>query len=138
MAFAPLILRGNLKVNTTDVSDQVTSFTFMGQRATIDIPQTFGAKSSFAAAGDSYSVEIAYLQDTDSSALTMIFWDALASVTGEVTVAGSFESGIVGASNPLFTGTAIVTGAGIGGAVNTVGQQTFTFPLKAVPVKTTS
>lgn len=138
MAFAPLILRGNLKVNSADVSDQVTAFTFKGQRATIDIPQTFGAKASFAAAADTYSVQIDYLEDTDAAALTMIFWDALASTTGEITVAGSFESGTVGASNPLFTATAIVTGAGIGGTVNTVGQQSFEFPLKSVPVKTTS
>ena len=132
----PLILKGNLKVNGIDVSGSVTSYTFSGQRDTIDIPATFGSRASFAAGSDTYQVEIAYLSNTATPAeLTSVFWDALADANGTVTVSGSFSSGAVSATNPSYTATAVVTGVSIGGAVNSLGQDSQTFPLKDRPVK---
>lgn len=138
MAFAPLILKGNLSVDGSDVDDQVTSFKFMGERDQVTVPATFGARSSSKAGNDTYTVEIAYLQDQDSAALTQVFWDALADGDGTVTIVGSFESGAVSASNPSYTATAVVTEVGMGGAVNEVGQDTVTFPLTDRPTKATS
>lgn len=138
MAFSPLILKGNLTIDSTDVSDQVTSFTFNGERDQVNIPATFGQRSSFLAGNDTYTVDIAYLQDQDDAALSTIFWDALADADGTIEVAGSFETGAVSASNPLFTATAVVTGAGMGGDVNAVGVDSQTFPLQDRPVKSTS
>lgn len=138
MAYDPIILRGNLKVNGTDVSEQVTQFVFRGTRDTIDVPATFGRRASFSAGSDKYSVTIDFLQDQDATALSVIFWDALADADGEITVAGSFEDGIVAPANPLYTATAVVNAAGMGGVVNTVATDSVTFPLTDRPVKSTT
>lgn len=129
MAFAPLILRGNLKINDTDVSEQVTAFKFTGSRDTIDIPATFGARKSFAGGDDTYQVEISYLSDTDAEALTSVFWEALADDEGTVEVSGTMRPGDPSPSNPMWAAYALVTGVGIGGDVNSVGVDSQTFPL---------
>lgn len=140
MAFSPLILRGNLKVNGNDVSDQVTSFTFTANVDTIDIPSTFGSRPSFAAGNDTYEVTIEYLMSNDATpfSLSEIFWDAIDTDAGTITVAGTLRSGSVSATNPLYTATAVVTGVGLGGENNTVGQDSQTFPLTDRPTRSTS
>lgn len=138
MAYDPIILKGNLSINGDDVSEQVTAFKFSGSRTTIDIPATFGRRQSVAAGTDSYTVQIDFLQDTDTAAVSMILWDALADSAGEIEVAGSFESGAVSATNPLFTATAIVNAVGLGGTVNTVATDSVTFPCTDRPVKSTT
>lgn len=139
MSFNPLILKGNLTINGVDVSDSVTSFTFTGSRDVVDIPATFGSGKSFAAGSDSYQVEVSYMTNTATpTQLTGVFWDALADAAGTVTVEGTFNTGAVSPTNPSYTATAVVTGVGIGGDVNTLGQDSQTFPLTGRPVKATS
>ena len=99
MAFAPLILRGNLKVNTADVSDQVMQFKFTGARTTIDVPATFGKRQSFEGGTDTYQVQIDFLQDVDATALSIIMWDALTDTVGTIEVAGSFRDAAISADN---------------------------------------
>tara|TARA_R110000803_G_scaffold63024_1_gene123565 strand:- start:7264 stop:7680 length:417 start_codon:yes stop_codon:yes gene_type:complete len=135
MAFAPLILTGNLEIDGVDVSAQVTAFKFSAARAQIEIPQTFGTRMSFAAGNDSYEIEIEYLSDNDATALSQIFWTAIADADGTVTCAGTFRTGAVSATNPQWTATAVVTGVGIGGEVNTVGVDSQTFPLTDRPTQ---
>jgi len=133
----PLILRGNLLVNTVDVSSGVTSFAFSGERETIDIPPTFGTSKTYAAGTDSYQVEVSYFTNVATpTLLTSVFWDALATNAGTVTVSGTFSPGPVSATNPRYTATAVVTGVGIGGDVNTLAMDSQTFPLLARPVRT--
>lgn len=127
-AFAPLILKGNLKVNGADVSEQVTSFKFTAARATVEKPATFGSRKSFGGGEDTYNCELAYLQDTASEALTRIFWTAIASEPGTVTVEGTIRDAPVGPDNPVWEAEVLVTGAGAGGDVNTYGVDTQTFP----------
>lgn len=135
----PLILKGNLKVNGVDVSAAVTSFTFKGMRETIDIPATFGSSQTFRGGSDTYEVEINYFQNTATPThMTGVFWDALADADGTVTVEGSFNTGAVSATNPKWTGTALVTGVGLGGDVNTLAVDSQTFPLLGRPVKANS
>lgn len=138
MAFAPLILRGNLTAGGDSVGVQVTSFTLRATRDDVEIPATFGARKSHAAGDDDYEIEIAYLQDIDDDALSEIFWAAVADDAGTIEFGGTFKPGAVSATNPLFTCTAVVTGVGRGGQVRTVGQDTQTFPLVGRPVKTTT
>lgn len=133
MAFAPLLLTGNLKVNGLSVSDQVIAFKFSGARAQIEKPATFGQRASFAPGGDTYEVEIEYLSDTDATALTQILWTALADVAGTILVAGTFRPGLLSATNPQWSGTAVVTGVGMGGTVNEYGIDSQTFPLTGRP-----
>lgn len=128
MAFAPLILTGNLTIGGTDVSEQVTAFTFSGERDTVEIPATLGARMSFAGGNDKYEVEIEYLSDTDATAVSQILWTALADTAGTIEVAGTFRPEPVSATNPQWVATALVTGVGIGGTVNEVGVDSQTFP----------
>lgn len=138
MAFAPLILTGNQKINGVDVSDQVISFRVVGARAQTNIPATYGERASFAGGDDTYTVEIEYLSDTDATALTQIFWTAIAATPGTITFEGSMRSGAVSASNPAWTGTALVTAVGIGGTVKGVGRESVTFPCLDRPTQITS
>lgn len=142
MAFEPLLLTGNLKINDVDVSDQVTSFAFTGTRDSIEIPATFGQRKSFRGGNDSYEVEISYLSDVDTTALTQIFWAALADAdgtpeAGTVEVSGTLRPGAVSATNPEWSGVALVTGTSLGGEVNTVGTDSQTFPLQDRPTQST-
>jgi len=137
MAFAPLILRGNLKIDGEDVSAQVTEFKFAGERAQIDIPGTFDTRPSFAGGYDTYTVEIAYLADTDTTALTQVFWSKLAADPGTITVSGTFRAGEVNADNPEWSATAQVLMTSLGGEVNTVALDSVTFPLLDRPVQAT-
>lgn len=138
MAFAPLILKGNQEINGVDVSDQVMSITFRAARDRIEIPATFGLRKSFAAGDDSYEVEIAYLPDVDATALTQIFWTALADDEGTITVGGTMRAGATSASNPRWTAEAVVTQMAIGGGVNTVATDRVTFPCLDRPTQPTS
>jgi hypothetical protein len=135
MAFAPLILTGNLEIDTVDVSLQVVAFKFTASRDQIEIPATLGTRKSFAPGNDSYEVEIEYLSDVDATAITQILWTAIADAGGTIAVAGTFRPGAASASNPEWTATAVVTGVGIGGTVNEVGLDSQTFPLTDRPTQ---
>jgi hypothetical protein len=138
MAFAPLILTGDLEINDTDVSDQVMAFTVRGTRDTIDIPATLGTRKTFAGGNDQYEVEISFLQDVDATALTQIFWTALADTAGTITFGGTVRPGGAAAGNPRWEGVALVTAAAVGGEVNTVGVDSVTFPCLDRPTQSTS
>lgn len=138
MAFAPLILKGNLKINGTDAPEQVTSFMFKGAREAVTIPATFGARQSVGAGADSYECEIGYLQDTDATALSMILWDALADDEGTITVSGTLRAGAIAVGNPEWTATCVVTAAVLGGEVNTVAVDSVTLPCTDRPTKDTT
>jgi hypothetical protein len=138
MAFAPLVLTGDLEINDTDVSDQVKGFVVKASRDSIEIPATLGTRKTFRAGNDSYEVEIMYLQDVDATALSQIFWTALADAEGTITYGGTVRPGGAGAGNPRWVGTAVVTGVSIGGEVNTVGEDSVTFPCTDRPTQSTS
>lgn len=138
MAFAPLILTGNQTANGVDVSDQVMAFKVVAARERVQIPATFGLRRSFRAGDDTYEVQIDYLTDTDTTSLSEIFWDAIGDVDGTIELTGTMRPDPISATNPAFTMTAVVTGAGIGGTVNTVGVDSQTFPLTDRPTKDTT
>lgn len=139
MAFAPIILKGDLELGGTSVGAQVTGFVIRGTADTITVPATFGARKSFAKGDDSYELEIQFIQDTDVAAISQILWTELGDVDGELTFTGKLRSGIVSATNPKWSGTAIVVDMGdLGGTVNSVGLATVRLPLKDRPVKATA
>ena len=135
MAFAPLILRANIEIDGVDVDDQVSALTLMGSRDVIRIPSTFGARSSVAGGDDTYQAKLDFLQDVDTTAITMILWDLLADPDGTFEVSGTFRTGVVSADNPKWTGVALATGVELGGQVNTVAVDSQTFELTGRPTK---
>lgn len=135
MAFAPLKCTGTKKIGGTDVSAQVTSMTFYGERDQVVIPETFGTDESFAAGAQRWFVRIEFLQDVDAAAISMVLFDAFDDADGELTVAATLRDGAVSAANPELQATAIVTNTGdIGGRVNEIVTGSVTFPLLAKPV----
>jgi hypothetical protein len=137
MAFAPLILTGNLTIDAADVSDQVMSFKVTGTRGRVEIPATLGQRKSFRPGDDEYEVELEFLQDIDATAVSQILWAQLADTDGTIELAGTLRPGAASATNPEFTMTAVVTGAAFGGTVNTVGTDTQRFPLTDRPTQVT-
>jgi hypothetical protein len=138
MAFAPVIMTGDLEINDTDVSDQVMSFVLRATRDTIRIPATLGARSSVRGGDDQYEVQINFLPDVDATALSMIFWDAVAASPGTITFGGKLRAGATAAGNPRFEGVAQVTALALGGEVNTVLTDSVTFPCLDRPTKSES
>lgn len=138
MAFAPLVLTGSLTIDSVDVSAQVKSFRFSGSRVEVPIPATFDTDTSYAAGPGSWQVEIEYMSDTDSTALTQVFWTAITTAPHTVTVSGTVREGAVSASNPRWYGTAVVTAWGLGGAHSELGVESVTFNMTAAPTQATS
>ena len=136
---AGITLTGNLAINGEDVSEQVSSFTISGSRDQIEIPPTFGARKSFKAGPDMYELTIDYLQGSDVTDLSMVFFDALADVDGTIDFSGTpYSDDPAGASNPVFSGTAVVTSAALGGDAESVGTDSVTFPCTDRPAKATA
>ena len=136
---AGITLTGNLSINGEDVSEQVSSFTISGSRDQIEIPPTFGARKSFKAGPDMYELTIDYLQGSDVTDLSMVFFDALADVDGTIDFSGTpYSDDPAGASNPVFSGTAVVTSAALGGDAESVGTDSVTFPCTDRPAKATA
>jgi|GEM_PF-5253480 len=133
-----MILKGNIEIESTDVSDHVASLTFMGSRDSVKLRPTYGVQGSFAGGDATYECAIDLNQGVEATDLSMILFDELADADGTITVSGTFQAGAVSVSNPKFTGTALVTDFEIGGEVNTEGTSAFTFPLLARPTKATS
>jgi hypothetical protein len=135
---AGLVLKGNLSINSVDVSDQVSAFTISGTRDQVEVPATFGARKSFKAGADMYEITIDYLQGSDTTDLSMIFFDALADSDGTITYSGTpYSDSPASTSNPIYDGTAVVTAAALGGEADTLGTDSVTFPCTDRPTKTT-
>jgi len=135
---AGITLTGNLAINGEDVSDQVSSFTISGTRDQIEIAPTFGSRKSFKAGPDMYELTLDYLQGSDVAALSMVFFDALADKDGTIEWSGTpFSDDPAGADNPVYSGTAVVTSAALGGDAETVGTDSVTFPCTDRPTKAT-
>jgi hypothetical protein len=140
----PLILKGNLAVGTdsltaADVSDQVLGFTIIAERDTVDIPATLASAKSKRAGGVAYSIKIDFFSsDGDDADLFRVFWDTFATADGQLYFEGSVADDAVSATNPLWSGTFIVTGAQLGGDAEGLSQDSQTFPLIAAPTIATS
>ena len=135
---ASIILQGNITVDATDFDDTINSVVITGSRDSINKRATYGTEPSFAAGNVTWEVQIDHNQGLAAADLSQVFFDAMATVAGTITITASFQAGAVSATNPLFTFDALVTDFEIGGEVNTEGTASFTFPVLAAPVQTTT
>lgn len=131
-----IVLKGQLKINGTDVGSQVTSMTISGSREVIDVPATMATRKSFRAGGDEYELSLGLLQGNDPTSLSMIFFDLLADANGTFTYSGTpFEAGPGSASNPIWSGTALVGDVDLGGDMESLAESDLTFRLTDRPTK---
>ncbi len=140
MSITPLILRGQLKVGGTDVSDEVTEFTIHGVADTIVVPSTLQSDTRNLGGAAEYSITIGYLAvDGSGGVLFPALWAALTNGTKELAFEGYMHASTgVSVINPKWTGTFIISTLELGGDVNTLSAASATFPLTGAPVMATS
>lgn len=123
-------LEGNIEIGGTDYSDEITSLVINMRRNTTTRPATFGNANRSQKAGDAEnSVTINFINDTVSTALQAELLAAIQTDSAELTFAATLLDEAVGADNPTYSGTMIVTDLDIGGDVGVENQQRKTYPL---------
>jgi hypothetical protein len=138
---AVLVLKGNLKLGAdssseTDVSDEILSFTISAERDLVTVPPTLATPKVSRAGTTEYFVEIGYLStDDDTTSVFQQMWTALGSAAGTMYFEGSFTDAVVSATNPLWSGTFVVVGAGVGGDAEGLSQFSARHPLTAAPTR---
>ena len=151
MAGSALILGGNLKLGTTagtaiDITSEVTAMTLTVKRAVINIPPTWGgARATYRAGADTYEIKFDYFSSdiaTSGTTVWQMLWaasiDTAQSPAGSLYYEGTFNGGVVSATNPKYYGRLLVTGADLGGTANDLSKDSQTFMLIDRPGVATS
>jgi hypothetical protein len=140
----PLVLVANLAIGPSaasafDVSDQVTEVQFQATRAMTTVPPTGTTDEGVVAGAVQWSCRIGHLaNDVGAQALTRVLYDALIDTDGELWVEGTMRGDPVGVNNPLWGGTIVVGGLGMGGTQRGLAQDVQTHRMKAAPSIVTS
>lgn len=136
-----LILKGALCLkpiggSMTDCSAEVTMVTIKGERADVTIPPTLAAGTSHAAGAQKYSVQIDYLStDGTTGILFPLLWTALLTPEKTLQFQCTMRDGAKGATNPLWCGEFVVSGADVGGDVEALSTGSITCTMTGAPVK---
>lgn len=140
-----LVLKGNLKIgpvagSLVDVSEQVTGYTIMASRDTVQVPATLSGPKSARAGGVQYQLKVDYFASDGSASddLLRVFWATFGTADGQLAFSANTEDGATSATNPLWSGTFIVTGAQLGGAAEGLSTDSQTFPMTGAPTIATS
>lgn len=123
-------LEGNITINAVDYSDEITSLVINMRRNTTTRPATFGNANRSQKAGDAEnSITINFVNDVVGAALQQELFDAILTDSAELAFTATLKDAAVGADNPTYSGTMIVTDLDIGGDVGVENQQRKTYPL---------
>lgn len=134
MAGSAIVLFGQLSLNNTDVSDDVTSFTISGARNEVAVGATLGNKVSYVKPGsESWEIEISFRQSEGLTSAHKILYNAMLTDDATVTFSGSLEDDI---NSDNFYGTMTVTSWDTGGAADSLAESSHTYKLTARPVRT--
>lgn len=118
-----------------DVSAECTEFKVTASVATITVPATMGGVEHGRGGAADYSLTISYLSNDLSGSLFRTLWAALGST---LTFSGKMRSASVGATNPEWYGSFVVTEADLGAAAQALSTGTATFPMTGPPTRATS
>ncbi len=130
-----LQLEGPITIATTDYSDEITSVIIRRRRNVVTDPATYGnARETDAAGAIKEEIQINFLNNRAATKVWAELWDAIDTDTAELAFTAQFDDGAVGADNPVFAGTMVVTGVEVGGAVGQHNQQSWTFPITAAGI----
>lgn len=139
-----LVLTGDLKLGGTStddltggvaVSDEVTAFKVSATVDTIDVPPTLGVASHGRGGAADYSLTIEYLSNDLAGSLFRTLYDALGTT---LTFSGKMRAAAVGATNPEWYGTIVVTDAAVGAAAEALSTGSATFPMTGRPTRATT
>lgn len=125
-----LQLEGTILLGGVDYSDEITSLLITRRRNLVARPATFGNSRETQKAGTlTEELTINFINGTAAALVWAELWDAIDTDSAELTFSGTLTDAAIGADNPAFTGTCIVTGVSVGGQVGQYNQQTWTFPI---------
>lgn len=123
-------LEGAITIDSTDYSAEITSLVLSRRRRTSVLPPTFGNAIESAKAGAEYNeVTINFINEKAASKVWAELYDAIDTDTSELAFTARLDDAAVGADNPSFSGTFVVTGVDLGGTVGQVNTQSQTFPI---------
>lgn len=131
-------LEGNIKFGTTaantSFSAEITSLKVVRARNLVEVPATFfNAEPDQVAGTTSNMLEITFLGDPSAaSTFWSMLYDAVDADLAELYWAATLASSVtVSATNPKFSGVAVIAGLETGAEVGTVRLQSQVFPIKA-------
>jgi hypothetical protein len=128
-------LEGNIQLGVneagaTDYSGEITSLRNIRTRNVVTKPATFAnAREEEGAGALKEMLEINFLNALTASSLWAELYDAIDTDTGELYWEGTLTSAAVGADNPKFSGTIVVTAVHTGGDVGARLQQRQQYPI---------
>lgn len=129
-----LIVGGFLSLGGTDLSAEITGVTIQGMANDVEVPATMTAGKTHLGGALKYQIQIDYL--ADDSATTTLFstlWTAAAASPPELAYVVRLRSGIESPTNPQWSGTMVVSGADLGGDVESLSTGSITCLLTAAP-----
>ncbi|CAN5838268.1 hypothetical protein BH24ACT5_BH24ACT5_04790 [soil metagenome] len=130
------LAKGNLKIgvdaaSAVSVADAVTEFALSFSRPTKSVKPTLATgEESVRAGAPSFEIKITYYTDDVAAAgASNLLLGSLDTADGRMYFEGSLHEGVVSATNPKHSGFFYVTGAGLGGEVGEVAEDSQTYPL---------
>lgn len=126
---------GVITIGATAYSSEIISFQINWRRNLTTKPATFGNIREVQSAGSRVEeVVITAFTSVAATSLTDELRTAVLTDSGELAFTAKFIDTTIGADNPEYAGTFVVTGATVGGRVNQWNQQTWTFPITSAGV----
>jgi hypothetical protein len=130
-------LTGSLKMGvapgppTNDVSQWVTRLTIQRTREGITVAGTLATGVASTVAGAEHdNLIIDFYSDLTAAGPFSLFETAIMTPNAELLFEGTLDPDVVSATNPKWSGTAIILGVDIGGTVGQLRGQSQTFPIK--------
>lgn len=144
-ATVPLVFKGQLCLSTdgvtyTDVSDETTHASLAFAKDTVAVPATAGQPKTNRGGGSKPPVfSLGYLStDGTNGTILPFLWAAAATATKALFFKLLMRDGAESPTNPLWTGSFIVSGALLGAEAEALSTDTQQFPCTDMPTLTES
>ena len=128
-------LEGPITIGGTDFSDEITVCTITRRRNLTTVPSTFGNARSVQKAGSIVEeATFTFLNDKAAASVWLELYDAIDTDSAELAVVARLDDAAVGADNPSFSFTVVVTGVSVGGTVGEQNTQNWTYPITSAGI----
>lgn len=137
-------LKGNLalapegETPLIDVKDYVSAFILHTTRELVTVPATLGLDAYQEAGATNDSLEIKFHSGIEPAGLWATLYEAIRTPSAKIDWEGTFDPGVVSASNMEWSGTAVLPSLDTGGTVASLREQTITLPIVAGTLATSS
>lgn len=126
---------GVITLGATPYSSEVVSFQINRRRNLTTKPATFGNLREAQSAGSLVEeVVITAFTSVAAASISDELYAALDTDSSVLACTAKFIDAAISADNPEYQFSVVVTGATVGGRVNTWNQQTWTFPITAAGI----